>query len=71
MSDATYVEDRKYILSSLEKTDKNIEKLFDNDTEIKVIIERISTKMMLVGLVSTSIMGVVVAFVMNTILGIK
>ena len=69
MTHVDYAEDRKYILKSLEKTDKNIEKLYENDVEIKTTLATINTKLMLVSAVSSTVVGAVVAFVMQKVLG--
>jgi predicted histidine transporter YuiF (NhaC family) len=68
MSDE-YIEDRKYLNQSIQNMQKNIEKLFENDTEIKVTLATINTKLMVVSALSSTVVGTLVAFVMNSMLG--
>lgn len=48
MADEQYLEDRKWILKSIEDTQDNIKHLFNNDMEIKTAIATINTKLMMV-----------------------
>jgi len=66
-----YIEDRKYLNKSIEEIQKNITKLFENDTEIKITLATINTKLMMVSAISSTVVGTVVAFIMNLALGGK
>jgi hypothetical protein len=66
-----YIEDRKYLNKSIEEIQKNVTKLFENDTEIKITLATINTKLMMVSAISSTVVGTVVAFIMNLALGGK
>ena len=64
MSDS-YNEDKKWIISSIESIQTHIEKLFANDTEIKITLATINTKLMMISTLSSAIVGIAVAIVMK------
>jgi hypothetical protein len=67
---AQYLEDRKFILESLQEHKENIKVLFENDTDIKLTLNSLVLKMAAITFTTTTVFGVVVAVIMNKFLGI-
>ena len=69
MADNEYDKDQRYILKTLEELKGNVNELFKNDKAIEVSITSITSKLVIVGSIGSSAVGIIVAFVMNTMLG--
>jgi hypothetical protein len=67
VSDNNYNEDKKFILESLNELKDSVKTLFDNDSDIKVALATINTKLMLVSAGASTLVGILVALVMKGI----
>lgn len=62
-----YLEDRKYLMKTLDRVEANIEKLFENDKQIEIHLNKLDTKIVvygtIAGFVATTIITVLMKFI--------
>jgi hypothetical protein len=64
MGDSTdYSEDKKFILESLADLKNSVKKLYENDSDIKISLATINTKLMLVSAGASATVAIIVAII--------
>lgn len=69
MAEDTWVEDRRYVISSIDDIKDDIKELKGNDVDMKTTLAVLSTKILGITFLASSIMGVVMSIVMKSIGG--
>lgn len=63
MSDNEYLQDRKYILESIQQHRDDIKDLFKNDVEIKLKLQTLIIKMAFVMFIGASVTSIIVTYI--------
>lgn len=66
-SNEEYLEDRKYLMKTLDRVEANIEKLFENDKQIEIHLNKLDTKIIMYGTIAGFIATTAVTVILKVI----
>lgn len=69
MAEDTWVEDRRYVITSIDDIKDDIKELKGNDVDMKTTLAILSTKILGITVLASSAMGVIMSIVMNSLSG--
>jgi hypothetical protein len=69
MAEDTWVEDRRYVMSSIDDIKEDIKELKSNDGDMKTTLAVMQTKILAMTFMASSIIGVIMSVLMKSIGG--